>query len=148
MAVRYFEQDVSAKLKDKRKLSQFLLQIIRQKRPDLKTIDLTYIFCNDTFLLDLNQRFLNHDTLTDIITFDMSENNHSLLSEIYISVERIAENARKFENAYLKELHRIIFHGTLHLCGFKDKTPNEKAIMTQEENHCLSQYFQPHENVL
>ncbi|MBS1781437.1 MAG: rRNA maturation RNase YbeY [Bacteroidetes bacterium] len=148
MAVRYFEQDVSAKLKDKRKLSPFLLQLIRQQRPELKAIDLTYVFCNDTFLLDLNQRFLNHDTLTDIITFDMSENHHSLLGEIYISVERIVENARTFENSYQKELHRIIFHGALHLCGFKDKSENEKAIMTQEENRCLFQYFQPYENVL
>ena len=92
-------------------------------------------------MLEKNQQFLNHDTLTDIITFDLSEKDTELLSEIYISVERIAENAKKFSIDYSTELHRVIFHGALHLCGFKDKKKEDKALMTQMENDCLEKYF-------
>ncbi|RYZ50702.1 MAG: rRNA maturation RNase YbeY, partial [Sphingobacteriales bacterium] len=101
----------------------------------------TYIFCNDEYLLEKNQQFLNHDTLTDIITFDLSESENELVSEIYISTDRIAENAEKFGMSYETELHRVIFHGTLHLCGFKDKKKEDKALMTEMENDSLQRYF-------
>ncbi|HRO42300.1 MAG TPA: rRNA maturation RNase YbeY [Flavipsychrobacter sp.] len=141
MAVRYFEQQVNSKLKNKRRLSSFLQSLIQKHRDDLKTIDLTYIFCNDNYLVEINQKFLNHDTLTDIITFDLSENEDDLVSEIYISIDRIKENAEKFKVQYEQELHRVIFHGALHLCGFKDKTSIAKEKMRQQEDSCLQQYF-------
>jgi len=108
---------------------------------DVNKIDLTYIFCNDEYLLEKNQEFLNHDTLTDIITFDLSEDDLELVSEIYISVDRIAENAGTFSISYETELHRVIFHGALHLCGFKDKKKEDKALMTEMENDSLNRYF-------
>lgn len=141
MPVRYYEQQVRSQLKDKRKLSAFLQHMVRSHRSDLKSVDLTYIFCDDDYLLEINQQFLSHDTLTDIITFDLSEDEKHLQGEIYISVDRIKENAEKFGESYEKELHRVIFHGALHLCGFKDKTPADKKKMRQQEEVCLNRYF-------
>lgn len=141
MAVRYYDQHVVSKLKDKKKLSTFLQALIRGKRPEVKTLDLTYIFCHDDYLLEINQQFLQHDTLTDIITFDMSESEQALQGEIYISTDRVKENGEKFKTAYNEELHRVIFHGALHLCGFKDKKPADKKRMRQEEDLCLNEYF-------
>lgn len=141
MAIRYYEQDVKAALKDKKKLNAFLTGLIMAKRQDVKTVNLTYIFCDDKYLLEINRRFLKHDTLTDIITFDMSESPSALDAEIYISVERIKENALKFATTYPHELHRVIFHGALHLCGYKDKKPEDKQTMTQQEDNCLKKYF-------
>jgi rRNA maturation RNase YbeY len=140
MAIQYYEEEVKSGLKDKRRLSAFLKALVMQHL-EVKKTDITYIFCNDDYLLEKNQQFLNHDTLTDIITFDLSENDMELLSEIYISVERITENAKKFSIDYNTELHRVIFHGALHLCGFKDKKKEDKALMTQMENDCLQKYF-------
>lgn len=142
MAVRYYDQHVRSQLKDRKKLSTFLQTLIRGKRTDVKKIELTYIFCNDDYLLEINKEFLNHDTLTDIITFDMSEDPSTLQGEIYISIDRVKENAAKFETSYNQELHRVIFHGALHLCGFKDKKAADKEMMRKQEDLCLQQYFQ------
>ncbi len=140
MAIHYFETSVKSGLKDKRKLSAFLKALIT-KHLDVKAIELNYIFCNDDYLLEKNQQFLNHDTLTDIITFDLSPSEEELASEIYISVDRVAENATKFKVSYATELHRVIFHGVLHLCGFKDKSAKDKALMRDMEQQCLEAYF-------
>lgn len=107
----------------------------------VKKIDITYVFCTDDALLKKNIAFLNHDTLTDIITFDLSEDEEKLLAEIYISIERVRENALLFDVSYKQELHRVIFHGMLHLCGFKDKTDKESGEMRLQESACLQQYF-------
>jgi probable rRNA maturation factor len=140
MAIQYFEEEVSSGLKQKRKLSAFLKELVMQHL-DIKKVDITYVFCNDTYLLEKNLQFLNHDTLTDIITFDLSEKATELVSEIYISVDRIKENAEKFSIDYQTELHRVIFHGALHLCGFKDKKKEDKTLMTDMENDCLKKYI-------
>ena len=140
MAIHYFEETVKSRLKDKRKLSAFLKNLIAEHL-DVKRAELNYIFCDDEYLLEKNKQFLDHDTLTDIITFDLSESDSELVSEIYISVERIAENAGKFKVSYNTELHRVIFHGVLHLCGFKDKAPKDKALMREMEQQCLQLYF-------
>jgi probable rRNA maturation factor len=142
MAIQYYDEGVPSKLKEKRKLSAFLKALVLEHL-DVKKIDMTYIFCDDDFLLEKNQQFLNHNTLTDIITFDLSDAETELISEIYISIDRIAENAAKFGISYEMELHRVIFHGALHLCGFKDKKKEDKALMTQMENECLQKYFTP-----
>ncbi len=141
MAARFYEQDVKSKLKNKRKLASFLDTIVREHNNNVKKIDLTYIFCNDEYLLQINKDFLNHDTFTDIVTFDMSAKPNELIGEMYISVERIADNAHEFSASYEEELHRVIFHGTLHLCGFKDKKTADKQEMRSQENICLQQYF-------
>jgi rRNA maturation RNase YbeY len=141
MALRFYEQEVRAKLKDKRRLSSFLQALIRRQKPVVKQVDLTYVFCGDSYLLEINREFLQHDDMTDIITFDMSEDPELMEGEIYISVERVKENSVKFGVSYEQELHRVIFHGALHLCGFKDKSPSEKKKMRQQEDLCLEQYY-------
>jgi len=141
MPARFYEQEVAAKLKDKRKLSAFLDKLISKHLKNIKKIQLQYIFCDDSYLLAMNQQFLNHDTLTDIITFDMSEQEDEVTGEIYISIDRVVENAKKFSVAYKDELHRVIFHGALHLCGFKDKKTADKEEMRKQEDKCLKEYF-------
>ncbi len=141
MAVKYFEENVRSRLSDRRKLSKFLKSLVNTYRPEVKQLDLTFIFCNDDYLLRINQDYLNHETFTDIITFNLSETTAQLQGEIYISSERVQENAGKFQVDYTQELHRVIFHGVLHLCGFKDKTSTQKEQMRAEEDKCLKQYF-------
>lgn len=140
MPVRYHELDIRSRLKDRRKLSTFILQQIRRRRLELQAIRLDYIFCSDAYLLEKNQTFLHHDTLTDIITFDLSDAPTVLQGEIYISIERVWENAMLYRSPYEEELHRVIFHGMLHLCGLKDKTKSEQAKMRDAEQQCLSAY--------
>ena len=98
---------------------------------------LNYIFCDDEYLHKINVEFLDHDTLTDIITFDYCVGNE-LISDVYISVERVRENAKEFSDSFEDELSRVLIHGLLHLCGYKDKTDEESALMSQKENYYLS----------
>ena len=100
-----------------------------------------YIFCDDKFLLDINQRFLQHDTFTDIITFPNSANNEVISGEIYVSVERVRENASLNNASFEKELHRVIVHGILHLIGYGDKEVEEKLVMRKKEDYYLSLLF-------
>ena len=141
MSARFYDQDVRSGLKDKRKLSAFLDTLVSKYRKKLKKATLTYIFCTDPYLLQINQQFLDHNTFTDIITFDLSGSPDELIGEIYISVERIRENAEKFNTTYADELHRVIFHGALHLCGYKDKKESDKKEMRRMEDKCLKDYF-------
>ena len=99
--------------------------------------EISYIFCNDNYLHKLNVEFLNHDTLTDIISFDNSLGNQ-INGDIYISVERVKENATIFKTSFLDELHRVIIHGILHYCGFKDKSEAEAKTMRNKEEEALS----------
>ncbi|MDA9612307.1 rRNA maturation RNase YbeY [Flavobacteriales bacterium] len=101
--------------------------------------DITYIFCNDDYLLEKNIRFLNHNTLTDVITFDYCEGN-SVSGDIFISIERVKENAEVFKVDFLTELNRVMVHGLLHLLGYKDKTERESNLMRKKENYYLSKY--------
>ena len=141
MAVRFYEQEVKSGLKDRRKLSTYLQSLIRRQKTQVKDVQLVYVFCDDDYLVEINMDYLNHATLTDIITFDLSEEPETLQGEVYISTERVRENAGKYKVTYEMELHRVIFHGALHLCGFKDKKKADKERMRQEEDLCLSQYF-------
>ena len=101
--------------------------------------DITYIFCNDDYLLEKNIRFLNHNTLTDVITFDYCEGN-SVGGDIFISIERVKENSEVFKVDFLTELNRVMVHGLLHLLGYKDKTERESNLMRKKENYYLSKY--------
>lgn len=124
-------------------LKQFLLKQFQKSKRKVETIN--YIFCTDAQLLELNLGFLQHDTYTDIITFELSGNGQPLLADIYISVDRVRENAQKFNTRFRQELHRVIFHGALHLCGYKDKSQAEADIMRQQEAAWLNAYFVPRE---
>ena len=99
--------------------------------------DITFVFCDDNYLHKINLEFLNHDTYTDILTFDYSVGNE-LISEIYISVDRVSENAKKYSQSFENEIHRVMVHGVLHLCGYKDQQEEDKQIMRHKENHYLS----------
>lgn len=141
MPARFHEQKVKSKLLHRRALSQFLDALVHEQLEGIKRISLTYIFVTDEALLEINQQFLNHDTYTDIVTFDLGETENELVGEIYVSIDRVAENAETFKTTYERELHRVIFHGTLHLCGYGDKTKEEQTEMRGMEDQCLNRYF-------
>ena len=134
--IQFFEEDISYKIKNKTALRLWITETIQAEGFKLK--ELTYIFCSDNYLLQLNKQYLNHDTYTDIITFDNSSIENVILGDIFISIERIRENAVKFNITEENELHRVIIHGALHLVGYKDKTPSDKEKMTFKEDFYLN----------
>lgn len=134
--VRFFNEQIDFKLQHPIKTTSWIKAIARIERKRVKEIN--YIFCNDEYLLTLNQGFLKHKTFTDIITFDHSEGKSSLEGEIYISIDRVKENSIKFKTGFIDELHRVMIHGVLHLIGFNDKKKSEKALMRKKEDACLS----------
>jgi probable rRNA maturation factor len=139
MVIQFFFADAGILLTQRKKLKIFISKIFKSKRRECTC--LAIIFCRDEYLLKINQQFLNHDYYTDIITFNLAEKNEPVNAEIYISVDRVKENS-KISNVLLSnELHRVIFHGVLHLCGFGDKSSVDKAKMTLEENKYLKRYF-------
>ena len=99
-------------------------------------VELQYIFCSDDYLLNMNKKYLNHDTLTDIITFEYG-NGEKIHGDIFISIDRVWDNARSFEVSFQEELHRVMVHGVLHLHGLHDKTDLQKQIMRKEENRLM-----------
>ena len=129
-------------LRDRTRLKQFLVSLFKKEGKSLG--ELQYIFCSDDYLLDINRQYLNHDYYTDIITFDLSDTfgladgGHSINAEIYISVDRVRDNAQEFGSSLRQELHRVIFHGALHLCGYKDKSPTQEKEMRKMEEKYLT----------
>jgi len=136
-SINFFEEDISFKLKNKTAVKQWVKVTIEAEGYKLK--ELNYIFCSDEYLLKINQQYLDHDTYTDIVTFDNSEKDGIIEGDIFISIDRIRENAVKFNSGEANELHRVIVHGALHLLGYLDKTAEKKKIMTGKEDHYLSQ---------
>jgi len=122
-------------LTGRRKLKEDIKMLFELEHKSLSSLD--YIFCSDDYLLRINQDYLHHDTLTDIITFDLSAHADRIAGEIYISIERIIENARLFQVPRQTELKRVMFHGALHLCGYADKKPADKIRMTRKEDFYL-----------
>jgi len=105
-----------------------------------KKLHITYVFCSDEYLLNMNKQFLEHDYYTDIITFPLSETENEIEAEIYISIDRVRDNAVKFKTDFLEEFHRVIFHGVLHLMGYKDKSKADKETMRNKENEWLRKF--------
>jgi rRNA maturation RNase YbeY len=134
-SINFFEEDIRFDLKNKNKVKAWVKSAIAAEGYKLR--ELNYIFCSDAYLLQINQQYLDHDTYTDIITFDNSEKKKVIKGDIFISIERIRENAEKFGTGETNELHRVIIHGALHLLGYKDKTPAAKTIMTAKEDQYL-----------
>ncbi|MDF2432917.1 MAG: putative rRNA maturation factor [Mucilaginibacter sp.] len=135
-SIQFFEEDITYKLKNKTAVRQWITETIQAEGFKLK--ELTYIFCSDNYLLQINQQYLNHDTYTDIITFDNSELEKVIVGDIFISIDRIRENSLQFNITEANELHRVIIHGALHLLGYKDKTPADKKKMTFKEDFYLN----------
>lgn len=117
--IRFFTEDISFILKQKSAIRNWIDLTIRSESYRLK--ELNFIFCSDAYLLEMNQGYLNHDTFTDIITFDNSEEEGRIIGDIFISVERVRENAITFGVSETNELHRVMIHGVLHLLGYADK---------------------------
>ncbi|MBD1393545.1 rRNA maturation RNase YbeY [Mucilaginibacter glaciei] len=134
-AITFHEEDISYKLKNKTAVRKWITDTIIAEGFTLE--ELTYVFCSDEYLLQINRQYLDHDTYTDIITFDNSEVEGVVMSDIFISIERIKENAAKFLVTTEQELHRVMIHGALHLLGYKDKSAADKKKMTLKEDEYL-----------
>lgn len=137
----FFTEDIKFSLKNKTALRGWIAAAV--KKEGYKIESLNYIFCSDKFLHTLNEEYLHHDDYTDIITFDLSTKNQkpktrNLLGELFISLDRVKENAKIFNTTFQNELHRVIIHGVLHLCGYKDKTKAAKGAMRKKEDYYLS----------
>ena len=135
MSVKYFWEDVSLFRLKRRDTSKWIKDVIgaEEKLPG----DISLIFCSDEYLLDINRKFLNHDYYTDIITFDYVEDK-KINGDIFISTDRVEENARLFSTTFENELNRVLIHGILHLLGYKDKIKTDKELMTSKEDYYIN----------
>ena len=137
--IRFFPSGVKFSFRDRKKFKHFIDLIILREGKKIEIVN--FVFCTDLQLRNLNKKFLNHDYFTDILTFDLSENKKLIIADIYVSVNRINDNSKKFHISFTKELHRIMIHGLLHLCGYKDKKKIEKSQIRLTEDKYLSLYF-------
>ena len=138
-SIYFHSEDIDFTPKQKTELRHWIISIIDKNQYQLKYLN--YIFTSDTYLLKINSEYLNHNTLTDIITFDLSSNKHLIEADIFISVERVKENAADLDISFHDELHRVMIHGVLHLFGFGDKSESQKKEMRKKENHYLDLRF-------
>lgn len=134
-SINFFQEDVKYPLKEKRILKKWLNAVIAAEQYALQ--ELNFVLCSDEYLLQMNQQYLNHDTYTDVITFDNSDTEGLIVGDIFISIDRVKENALLVQVDTSEELQRVMVHGTLHLLGFKDKTKAAKALMTSKEDQYL-----------
>jgi probable rRNA maturation factor len=134
--LHYFTEDIKFSLRDQTSISDWITNVVTSNQ--FQVGEINYIFCSDNHLLSINQEYLNHDTYTDIITFDNSCEESVVESDIYISIERVKENSDEYNIPFEKELHRVMIHGILHLLGMEDKSPDERKRMREKEDACLS----------
>jgi probable rRNA maturation factor len=134
--IHFFEEDISFKLTNEANIVNWLNTLIKIEGFRLEEIN--YIFCSDNYLHKINVDYLNHDTFTDIITFDNSEDELSIEGDVYISIDRINENNLLFQTGFEEELYRVMAHGLLHLLGYNDKTEEQRIAMRKKEEACLS----------
>jgi len=137
MAISFQNQEVNFVLKEKLKLKSWIKTIVEKEKKKLGQIN--FVFSSDKEVLKANIQFLSHNTFTDIITFEACEGN-TISGDILISVERVKENAQKFETAFATELKRVMIHGVFHLCGYKDKSKGELNLMSKKENAALRKF--------
>ena len=137
--VRFFFLESRPNLKSRTRLKSFIDSIFKKEKKILGSIN--FIFTNDKIVRKINKEYLNHDFNTDIITFDLSEKKNAITAEVYISCDRVKENAQIHKTSLEKELHRVVFHGSLHLCGYNDKTSKESNQMRNKEDLYLLKYF-------
>jgi probable rRNA maturation factor len=134
--IEFFSEDIEFSLDNPEQISDWIADVIEQN--DQELVSLTYIFCSDEYLHQINLEYLDHDTLTDIITFDNADIEGTIEGDIFISIDRVRDNAATHSTSFENELHRVIIHGVLHLLGFKDKTPEQEATMRKLEDSSLS----------
>jgi len=133
--IEFFEADIEYQLNEPDKVRQWLIDLVAEEECAIEKIQ--YIFCTDEYLLGINKQYLDHDYYTDIITFPLNNSTTAILSDIYISIDRVADNAKSYEVTTTKELYRVIAHGLLHLCGYGDATDDEKKTMRGREDYYL-----------
>jgi len=136
--VNFQKADAALTLPAKTALKLFIEQLFKKEKMPLATIN--YIFCSDTYLLYINQQFLKHDYYTDIITFGLHEKGSPVVAEVYISVDRVKDNAKTHGATFSNEMLRVLFHGALHLCGYKDKSRADLQTMRAKEDKYLRFY--------
>jgi probable rRNA maturation factor len=135
MPITFHQADIKFRVPDGTVLKRFIERQVKKETG--KKIELSYVFCSDNFLLGINRQFLNHDFYTDIITFPLEQNEKQIKAEIYISVDRVRENASVLKIDLKEEMRRVMFHGVLHLMGHKDKNKTDKAKMRKKEDEWL-----------
>jgi rRNA maturation RNase YbeY len=136
-----FNYENDFELINEEQLSNWISRVIASE--EKKEGEINYIFCDDDYLLNLNEQYLNHDTLTDIISFDYSMGNE-IHGDIFISTERVKDNATDFKVSFEEELKRVMVHGVLHYCGFKDKTEEDEALMRSKEDEKIKMFHVEH----
>ncbi|MEP6685117.1 MAG: rRNA maturation RNase YbeY [Parafilimonas sp.] len=139
----FFNADIQARIENKYWIRILIQNLFKAEHTKFEKIN--YVLCTDHYLLQLNKKYLNHETLTDVITFPLSEIGEPMIAEIYISMERVKENAKKFKVQYQTELLRVMIHGALHLCGYADKKAFEREKMRQKEDNYLKKFKVPRE---
>ena len=137
--IYFFFNGVKLNLRNRKKLKQFLISIFNLENVKLDSIN--YIFSTDKDVRNINKEFLKHDFFTDIVTFGLSEKGQAIMADIYISVDRVRYNAHLQKETFERELHRVVFHGALHLCGYKDKSREEMKRMRKREDYYLTRYL-------
>lgn len=133
--IYYHQEDTQFQPKQKLALRKWIYAVVAKEEKNIENV--TYIFCSDENLLQMNKQHLKHDYYTDIITFDYS-NECEIAGDLFISVDRVKDNATNFSKSFYDELHRVMIHGVLHLLGYKDKTANEKLLMRKKEDYYLT----------
>lgn len=136
-----FNYELDFKLEDEAIYSDWISKVISSENKNEGEIN--YIFCDDNYLIELNQQYLDHDTLTDIISFDYSEGNN-LQGDVFISIERVRDNASDFNVPFDEELKRVLVHGVLHYCGYKDKSEEDEKLMRQKEEEKMKMFHVKH----
>ncbi len=139
LKVHFSYADRQLNFPNKTSLKKFVETIFKKEKKQLGSI--RYVFCSDEFMLEINRTSLNHDYYTDIITFDLSEPKQPIESEVYVSIDRVKENAKNQDFSFKDELCRVVFHGALHLCGYKDKKKDDILIMRKKEDYYLKQFI-------
>jgi probable rRNA maturation factor len=139
MTIFFNKADKGTSLAHKTELKLFIEKQLRKEGIIIEALQ--YVFCSDDYLLGINKQFLDHDYYTDIISFDLSEKKGALIGDVYISIDRVKENAKSHGSSYLQELLRVIFHGALHFCGYKDKKPADVKLMRAMEDKWLKAYL-------
>ena len=134
----FFSENKNFKISNKKEIRTLLKEICKKENKKISFINC--VFCSDNRLLEINKKYLNNTSLTDVVTFDFTTNKKTIEGDVYISIDRVKENAKKYKQSFKTELLRIIIHGLLHLIGFSDKTKEEKNTMTLKENEYLSMY--------
>lgn len=135
----HFFYEIPVSLRDRNRLKSALGKTLKKNGRNLESLN--YIFCSDERLLEINRQYLQHDYYTDIISFELSQPGEPLIGEIYISVDRVRDNAKQHGQTFTRELHRVIIHGVLHFCGLKDKTAAQSKEMRAEEEQFLRSYL-------